>query len=123
MLVDEALTISLEEADAYQAAVDCPAALYQAGRVVSPMAVAALAMAAAMRAVQLPAGTVHTGQELESHRPVLPGTPLRCTAKVAQNSVRKGTRFLSLQFRVASKGETAVDGETSLAIPVEASAW
>jgi acyl dehydratase len=119
-LIDEDLLISPDVVAAYRGAVGDGATLYRKNQVVPPMAVAALAMAAAMRAVELPKGAVHTGQELEFIRPVTPNTPLRCSVRVGQNSVRRGTRFLTLLFDVASvdsDGLMVATGRATIAVP------
>ena len=121
-LVNENLPISREAADAYQAAVAGGAAWHREQGGVPPMAVAALAMATTMRAVGLPAGAVHTGQELAFLGTVAPGAPLQCSAHVAQNSVRRGTRFLSLRFQVTSQGRSVVEGEVAIAVAEESTA-
>ena len=104
------------DAAAYRSAVDDDGPLYEQEHVVPPMAVAALVMGAAMRAVELPAGAVHTGQELDFVRPVPEQAELRCVATVAQNSVRRGTRFLVIGIQGSLGGETAVSGKATIAI-------
>ena len=118
-LVDREIVVTEEMADAYVRAVgdDCP--LYAEEGVAPPMAVAALVMAEAMDAVSLPAGTVHTGQELTFSRAVAMGSAVRCSATVAANSVRRGTRFLTLDVLGALDGMVAVEGRAALAIPEE----
>ena len=118
-LVDREIVITGPMADAYVRAVGDGCALYAEEGVVPSMAVAALVMAEAMDAVSLPAGTVHTGQELTFSRPVAMGSAVRCSATVAANSVRRGTRFLTLDLRGERAGETAVEGRAALAIPEE----
>jgi len=117
---EEELSISQEAVEAYQGAVRGENATPLHPMLVPPMAVAALAMGAALRAAQLPPGAVHTGQELEFLAPVEPSTRLHCSVTVGQNSVRRGTRFLTLQFQVAREGQTLVQGLTSLIIQEEA---
>ena len=63
---------------------------------------------------------MHTGQELTFSRPVAMGSAIRCSATVAANSVRRGTRFLTLDLRGERDGEAAVEGRAALAIPEEA---
>ena len=121
-LVNEILPISQEAADAYQAAVAGGNAWHRDEGVVPPMAVAALAMAATMRAVGLPAGAVHVGQELAFLGTVAPGAPLECSAHVGRNSVRQGTRLLSLRFQVTSEGRSIVEGEALIAVAEESPA-
>ena len=119
-LVDREIVVTDSMADAYIKAVGDESTLYAEERLVPLMAVVALVMAEAMDAVSLPAGTVHTGQELTFSRPVAMGSVVRCSATVAANSVRRGTRFLTLDLRGERDGETAVEGRAALAIPEEA---
>jgi acyl dehydratase len=116
-IVDMPLAISAAVADAYRHAVE-DSASPDDGAFVPPTAVAALALAAAIDAVSLPAGAVHTAQELEFAAPVPPGASLRCTAEVSQNSVRGGVRFLTLQFKVSNGGVAALSGHSSILIPI-----
>jgi acyl dehydratase len=115
-LFSKRIVVTAADAASYLTAVEDDAALYAAERLVPPMAVAALVMGAAMEAVALPSGAVHTGQELEFAAPVREGTELACGATVAQNSVRRGTRFLVLEIHGERGGVTAVAGRTSIAI-------
>ena len=116
-LVEREIVVTAAMAGAYAAAVGDANALYAQEGLVPPMAVAALVMAEAMDAVSLPAGTVHTGQELTFSRPVAVGAAVRCSATVAANSVRRGTRFLTLDLRGERDGGAAVEGRAALAIP------
>ena len=116
-LVDREIVITSAMAGAYTQAVGDGNRLYADEGLVPPMAVAALVMAEAMDAVSLPAGTVHTGQELTFSHPVAMGATVRCSATVAVNSVRRGTRFLTLDLRGALDGEAAVEGRAALAVP------
>ncbi len=115
-IVDKPLVISAAVADAYRRAVEDGSSLE--GALVPPTALAALALAAVMDAVSLPAGAVHTAQELEFTAPVPPDASLRCTAEVAQNSVRGGARFLTLQFQVSNAEVVALTGRSSILIPM-----
>ena len=76
------------------------------------------AMGAAMEAVELPAGAVHTAQELEFGGPVDEGVVLACSATVVSNSVRRGTRFIVLEMLGVDGGETALSARSTIAIPV-----
>ena len=116
-LFSEKMTISEEQVRAYLDAVEDGADVYRAEGLAPPMAVAALVMGAAMRAVELPAGAVHTGQEFDFVAPVPLGAELDCDATIAQNSVRRGTRFLVLRITGASEEGPAFSGRASIAIP------
>jgi acyl dehydratase len=130
-LLDDELHISRKDAAVYQAAVgDKTGAFLEVGGEsdrpapmsplsVPPMAVAARAMALAMQAVELPAGAVHTAQELAFIHPVPPNALLHCTARVGQNSVRGGARFLTLEFQVTNGGTLMVEGRAFIAITNE----
>ena len=115
-LLDERIVITAAASEAYRSAVGDDTALYADEGLVPPMAVAALVMGAAMRAVELPAGAVHTGQELEFAAPVSEGAELECSAKVVQNSVRRGTRFLVIEITGEHGDELAVAGRVTLAV-------
>ncbi len=121
-LVDEELTISPEASAAYRDATADTSAVYDERTAVPPTAVAALALAAVMRAVELPAGAVHVGQELELSSVAEPGDALRCTASVADNGVRGGNRLLALRFQVTHESRPVVAGRASIIVPVEAPA-
>ena len=116
-IVDKALAISATVTEAYRLAVE-DSASPDDGSFVPPTAVAALALAAVMDSVSLPAGATHTAQELEFTAPVPLGASLQCTAEVSQNSVRGGARFLTLQFKVSNEGVAAITGRSNILIPI-----
>jgi hypothetical protein len=115
-LFSERISVPAAASAAYREAVDDGCDLHPQKCLVPSMAVAALVMGAAMRAVHLPAGAVHTGQELLFSREVPEGVELDCSTSVAQNSVRQGTRFLTLELRAMRGGELAVSGRANIAI-------
>ena len=116
LLFDLKMTITEDQVRAYLDAVEDNDDVYREEGLAPPMAVAALVMGAAMRVVDLPAGAVHTGQELDFVAPVRFGAELGCGASVAQNSVRRGTRFLVLQITGAVGSQPAMSGRVSIAI-------
>ena len=119
-LLDEALVISGDDAAAYRDAVGDDAPLYDTDEVVPTLAVAAAVMGAAMRAVELPAGAIHMGQELTFLQPVKPGASLRCSAAVVQNSLRRGTRLLVLGLNAWLEGgpvpAAVLEGRATIAL-------
>jgi acyl dehydratase len=106
-------TIPPERTDAYRAAAGAAGAPGH----VPGMAVAALVMAEAMAAVDLPAGTVHTGQEVAFSGAVAPGEALVSETTVAANSVRRGTRFLVLELTASRAGAPVLVARANLAVP------
>ena len=94
----------------------------ESGRaLVPPMAVAALALRGAVEDLRIPGGTLHAGQEFAFAAPVRVGDSLRCEASIAQNSVRGGWRFLSVDCVAAGPdGAEAMRGKSSIMIPADA---
>jgi len=86
---------------------------------VPPVALAALALRAILEQVRLPAGALHTGQELEFRRPVPVGASLRSVARVAQRSEMRGAVISVIEFNVAEEGSSdpAVVGRATVMIP------
>ena len=80
------------------------------------MAIAAWALGSAMRSVELPHGAVHLSQALDFVRRVGPSADLRCTTVVAQNSVRRGVRFLIVEVTVAGRGDEVMRGSATITI-------
>ena len=118
-LFSRSMTVSADDAASYRSAVGDDAPPTDGEQVVPAMAVAAMMMGAAMAAVELPAGAVHTAQELEFARPVEEGAPLTCSATVAANSVRRGTRFIVLEMRGVDGTEMAFAARTTIAIATD----
>jgi len=74
---------------------------------VPPLAVAALALRAILEQVELPAGALHAGQEVEFRHPVPVAASLRTRARVAQRSEMKGAVISVVEFDVAEEGSSA----------------
>ena len=115
-LFSRSMAVSADDAAAYRSAVGDDAPPAAGEHVVPPMAVAAMVMGAAMEAVELPPGAVHTAQELEFARPVDEGVVLACSATVVSNSVRRGTRFIVLEMRGDDGAEAALRARSTIAI-------
>ena len=115
-IVSERLTISTDRMSQYLTVVGDDTDVYHMEGLAPPVGVAALMMSAVMRAVDLPAGAVHTSQEFEFVGPVQLGAELDCGATVAQNSVRRGIRFLVLQIVGNIDAQPVISGRISIAI-------
>jgi len=88
------------------------------GRLVPPMAVAALGLRGVVEDLQIPGGTLHTGQELEFLQLVIRDSVLHCQAVVMQNSVRRDRRFLVVGLTVTDEHDSKVlIGKSTLVIP------
>ena len=112
-LAVEPIRFDAGDVAAYREAVGAPA---DASGHAPPMAIAAWAMRSAMRAVELPAGAVHISQELEFSRAVPDEADLQCTTVVARNGVRRGVRFLVIEFTVGDGDGTALRGSATISI-------
>ena len=86
---------------------------------VPPMAIAALALSAVINTLQIPGGTIHASQELGFGASVSVGDTLECTATLAQNSVRRGWRFLVVNIEATSEtGNIVMEGKSTIMLPV-----
>ena len=84
-----------------------------------PLAVAALALRAILEQVELPAGALHAGQEVEFRHPVPVGASLCARARVAQRSEMRGAVISVIEFDVAEEGSAtlAVVGRATVIAP------
>jgi hypothetical protein len=86
--------------------------------VVPAMAVAALSLRGVLDDLGIPEGTVHVGQELGFSGVARVGDELTCKATVAQNSVRRDSRFVGLRLSVESgAGREIMSGKSTLVMP------
>ena len=85
-----AFAITSADLAAYLDAVEDANAVYRERGVAPPLAVAARAIRSLLAATELPPGTLHTGQEIESHSACPVDTPLTFSGRIAQRSVRAG---------------------------------
>ena len=82
------------------------------------MAVAALGLRGVVQDLQIPGGTLHVGQDLEFRGAVSVGERLDCRAVLAQNTVRRGMRFIVVELEVADgAGRKVLTGKSTILIP------
>ena len=81
---------------------------------VPPLALGAFLFSALMELMPLPAGTLHTGQELKFHRPVSVGEDLTARITVRQRAERRGSRLTTLVLEAYAAGELVVSGRSTL---------
>ena len=118
---NQSLTLDAKAVGAYVAAVEDTSSpeAPDGTSLVPPMAIAALALSAVINTLQIPGGTVHASQELGFGASVLVGETLQCTATLAQNSVRRGWRFLVVTLEaVSSDGSIVMEGKSTIMLPV-----
>lgn len=86
---------------------------------VPPLAVIALALSGLQEQIPLPAGAIHAGQELQTHRVLPVPSVLQCDAVISQRAQRAGWIILSIDIAATmdDDGQPAVSGRTTLLLP------
>lgn len=84
-----------------------------------PLAIAALALRVILEQVELPAGAIHAGQEVEFRRPLPVGASLRSRSRVAQRSEMRGVVVSVIEFDVEEEGSPtpSVVGRATIMVP------
>ncbi|MEX0785473.1 MAG: hypothetical protein WD939_02440, partial [Dehalococcoidia bacterium] len=74
------------------------------------------ALGALLDVLELSAGTLHTGQEIDVHAGLPIGTTLTLSARIAQRSERAGMVISILEFELTPAGssEAALSGRSTL---------
>ena len=119
-LSSQSLTLDAKAVGDYVAAVSdtsSPAAS-DGTPLVPPMAIAALALSAVIGALQIPGGTIHASQELGFGAALPIGAAVVCRATLAQNSARRGWRFLVVNMEATTgDGSVVMDGKSTIMLP------
>jgi hypothetical protein len=112
-----------DEVDAYLDAVGDRNAVYRATGLAPPLAVAARALGALLHVLELPDGTLHAGQEVDTLAGVPLESELSLAGRVAQRSERGGVALCVIEFTVAlaGAGESLLRGRTTVMAPLPAS--
>lgn len=120
---DISFSLTAQDIARYLDAVEEANDLYLERELAPPLAVAARALGALLDFVELPAGALHTGQEIASHAGVPIGAKLTLAGAIAQRSVRAGVTISIIEFEVTPSGAPgpALTGRTTLMAPVDAS--
>ena len=115
---DTSFTLTAADLSRYLVAVGDANGVYAQLRCAPPLAVAARALGTLLEVAELPAGTLHTGQEVESHRGCPIDAPLTFSGRIAQRSERAGLVISVIEFTVATEdGQPAVSGRTTVMAP------
>jgi len=122
-LPDARFQLTAHEVAAYLEAVEDTNPLYTERGLVPPLAVAARALGALLETIELPAGTLHTGQEVEACAGVPFGAMLTLAGSIAQRSERAGLIISVIEFQVTPEGASsaALAGRTTVMAPLDAS--
>ncbi|MGB2693961.1 MAG: MaoC family dehydratase N-terminal domain-containing protein [Dehalococcoidia bacterium] len=114
------LRLTREEVERYLNAVGDRNPLYIDRSIAPPLAAAARSLATLLEQVELPAASLHTGQELALNGGVPIDTPLTFRGGVAQRSERAGMVIAILEFELALEGASnaLLSGRTTVLMPV-----
>ncbi len=82
---------------------------------VPPMALAACAMSAMSKLFTMPAGAIHTAEDLEFYKPVPIGAIVSCHARVGRKSGRGKFQMLTLEMEILNEqNEKVISGQASI---------
>ena len=109
--------LSKSEVDLYLKSVAGHQGLYEEHGYVPPTAMAAFALRGILLEINLPGGAIHSAQELTVHRPISSTETIEFIAKLIQNAVWKGWRFVSVQYYgLDAHGDTVINGRSTVVI-------
>ena len=99
--------LSRDHVARYLDAVEDTNSVYLDRGLAPPLAVAALALGSLLEVIELPAGTLHTGQEVEARAGVPLDAALSLAGRIAQRSERAGMVISVIEFDVTPEGAAA----------------
>lgn len=104
---------------AYLGAIEGDKGFYEENKIVPPMAIAALAMAAMAKGMSLPPGAVHVSQELRFLEAVNVNAALTSYARVNRKVERGKFNMLTVGINVLNQEQvTVMTGETGFILPL-----
>jgi hypothetical protein len=116
----EPMAFRLTQADvaAYLDAVGDRNEIYERAGLAPPLAVAARALGALMEKMELPAGTLHTSQEVAMKAGAPVDSLLRLAGRVAQRTERGGAVICVIEFEIRASDSTehVMTGRTTVAV-------
>ena len=113
-----AWTLTEEAVREYLEAVGDDLDLYLERGMAPPLALCAYALGAMLEKLSLPAGTIHSIQEMEALAGVAIGEEIRGEAMPERPRTRGGLRFMSVGYRLSRmSGEVVQTGKTTVLTP------
>lgn len=107
-------SVSRAQVDAYLSAVGDANAY---GETIPPLAVVALGLNALQKAISLPEGSLHTGQEVKHEGVLRNGEALTFSGRIAQRSERQGFVISVIEFEVGNAGGAGIRARTTIMAP------
>jgi hypothetical protein len=113
-----AVAVTPDGVERYLAAVEDTNTVYAESGLAPPLAVAAIALTQLLDMIDLPDGTLHIGQEIETHGGVPIGATLSMRGWIAQRSVRQGMVISVIEFALTPDGSDgpALTGRTTVMV-------
>ena len=85
---------------------------------VPPMAAAALSFRGAIKALEIPGGTLHLSQEITFYKSLNVGNKIKCEATITRNSIRRELRFIQIETCVTDEiKDKVLIGKSTITIP------
>tara|TARA_B100000745_G_scaffold250067_1_gene172171 strand:- start:4 stop:414 length:411 start_codon:yes stop_codon:yes gene_type:complete len=110
--------INAQEVEDYAEAVGGYGRAPDSPQAVPPTALSAYALREILNQIELPGGAVHAGQNMSMKRGVSVGDSVLFEAKLSQNSVRSGWRYLTIEYKVYDASYVELmDGRSTIVIP------
>ena len=105
-----------QDVSLYLEAVGDENALYRDDGYVPPTALVAYALGKLFRMIDLPAGAIHSAQELSLSRPVASSEEVVFRIRLTRNAKMRGMRFLSVEFTGEDEEARQVIGGRSVVV-------
>ena len=116
-------TLTEDLVKGYLDAVDDDLAVYAETGLAPPLALCAWALGAMLDKMSLPAGTIHSIQEMEALAAVAVGDEIRGEAVPERPRTRAGLRFMTVTYSLKNgSGQIVQAGKTTVLTPEEAEA-
>ena len=113
---DHAFEITVAEAKAYANAVDDSSPPASDGKI-PPMLLIATGLSRIIEALELGGGTIHASQEVSFGRPVSPGEKIVARTTLRGNSVRRGSRFATVETEFLAGGRQIASSVSMVIVP------
>jgi acyl dehydratase len=111
-------SITEEGMQQYLNAVGDTLPIYQQAGLVPPLALAAYALGALLEKLALPAGTIHSLQELQVQRPVRFGEEISGTAYLERPRRRGEVQFITASYALLDRnGQKVLTGKSTVLVP------
>jgi acyl dehydratase len=113
--------LSPEATQEYLAAVGDALPVYQDSMIAPPLSLAARVVGLLLERLSLPAGAIHSLQDIQTLGPARLGARVSAVAEVEPPRERSGMRFLMVNFTVsnAASGRELLSGRTTVLLPAD----